>query len=307
VSGSYAPGDIYLFKGLGKGAFAEREKLATSNGESARAGLASSVAVADWDRDGRLDLIVGNIQGEVWWVRNESHDGKLVFGATKERLKAGNQPIATEGDAGPLVADWDGDGIADLLVGSSDGSVTFFKASGASGPPTLAPGVKLIAPLGEKEQETLRSGLDAQTGELVPPPLERSRIRSKVAVYDWNGDGKLDLLVGDFVSITGPDPILTAEQLQQRDVLQKQYEETSQAMSRFGQEATQRAKQELGIVNEWESSDAQQRVFNREMEILHADGPYRDAQKQSTDIWQRLSAFKPKYAAHGFVWVYLRK
>ena len=306
TSGSYAPGDISLFKGLGNGAFAAREKLLDINGKPARAGLASSVALADWDRDGKLDLIVGNIRGEVSWLRNESKDGKLAFGA-KQPLNAGDQPIQHYGDAGPLVADWDGDGIADLLVGFGDGAVIFYKASGTTGAPALAPGVTLIAPLEEMAHDDARVALDPKTGDLALPNVARSQQRTKLAVYDWNGDGKLDLLVGDFVGTTGPEPVLTAEQTKQRDDLEKQFEAASREVSNAIQAATDRAKKELGIENEWRNSDAQERVFNRETEILHEDSRYRELSKQEADIWKKLSELKPKHGTHGFVWVYLRK
>ena len=34
-------------------------------------GTASSVQVVDWDKDGDFDLLVGNIDGDVWLVENE--------------------------------------------------------------------------------------------------------------------------------------------------------------------------------------------------------------------------------------------
>ena len=80
-------------------------------------------------------MIVGNIQGEVWLVPNESHDGQLVFGA-KQALRAGGKPIHVEGDAGPLVADWDGDGVPDLLVGQfGEGKLRIYKNVGTASAP----------------------------------------------------------------------------------------------------------------------------------------------------------------------------
>lgn len=316
VSGSYAPGDIYLFKGLSKQGFAVREKLTSSDGQPARAGLASSVAVADWDRDGKLDLVVGNIQGEVWFLPNVSNgavskdgmakDRHLAFGAGQP-VKAAGQPVKSDGDAGPLVVDWDGDGIADLIVGTNDGSVTFFKAGGTSGPPELAAGVTLIPALKDAWLEPLHAALDPKTGEVVLPPLARSLLRSKPAAFDWNGDGKLDLLVGDFVSAFGPEPELGAEQKQEKVELDRQHGEMTRRIADVIRAATERARKELGIKNEWESSDSQQKVFEKETEILREDARYRELSKESADIQEKLAALRAKYVTHGFVWVYLRK
>jgi hypothetical protein len=306
VSGSYAPGDILFFKGSAQGTFAPAEKLRGKDGGPAHAGLASSVAITDWDRDGKLDLIVGNIWGEVALLRNESNGGKLVFGAP-QRLIAGGEKVKVDGDAGPIVVDWDGDGIPDLLVGASDGSVTFFKASGTTGAPTLGAGVKLIEPLSEKQREELRVPLDAKSGEMAVPGFDRSQMRTKVAVYDWNGDGKLDLVVGDVVNLRGPDPELSPEQEQEKGKLEQAESELSREVQKIRQSAHDRARTELGIKDEWSSTDAQQRVFNRENEILRADAHYMELSKRSSENWLKMKPFQPKFGVHGFVWVYLRK
>src|SRR5439155_23585057 len=90
-------------------------------------GCASSVAVADWNGDGLLDLIVGDIQGHVSVYLNQGTKQQYAFGKPT-RLKANGKEIAVpQGDAGPCVADWDGDGLADLIVGCGDGSVIFYR------------------------------------------------------------------------------------------------------------------------------------------------------------------------------------
>ncbi|MHC4342758.1 MAG: FG-GAP repeat domain-containing protein [Planctomycetota bacterium] len=60
------------------------------------------------------------------------------------RIEAGGRPIDTEvGHAAPLVADFDGDGIRDLLVGQFGGGILWiFRNEGTNIRPKLAAGVK---------------------------------------------------------------------------------------------------------------------------------------------------------------------
>jgi hypothetical protein len=60
------------------------------------------------------------------------------------RLEAAGKPIDTEiGHAAPLVCDFDGDGIQDLLVGQfGDGQLWIYHNEGTNAKPKLAAGVK---------------------------------------------------------------------------------------------------------------------------------------------------------------------
>ena len=60
------------------------------------------------------------------------------------RIEAAGKPIdTTEGHAHPLVADFDGDGVQDLLVGQFGGGVLWiYRNDGTNAQPKLAAGVK---------------------------------------------------------------------------------------------------------------------------------------------------------------------
>jgi hypothetical protein len=64
--------------------------------------------------------------------------------APPTRLEAAGKPIDTEvGHAGPFVGDFDGDGVADLLVGQFGGGILrIYRNEAKSGPPKLVAGVK---------------------------------------------------------------------------------------------------------------------------------------------------------------------
>src|SRR5262249_45321949 len=132
-------------------------------------GCASAVHATDWDGDGDLDLIVGDIQGDVQLIPNEGSAKAYAFGKPRplkldpasarpagslftevKRLVSGRREagdaVHVEGDAGPFAADWDGDGDLDLLVGSGDGSVVLFRNIGSPKAPKLAAAEQLVPP-----------------------------------------------------------------------------------------------------------------------------------------------------------------
>ncbi len=84
--------------------------------------------VADWDRDGRKDLLVGYDNGEIYVFLNTGTDDAPVFtGGTR-------LPITVNSEAAPFVVDWDNDGFPDLLIGENQGQVLL-----AQGGPPPAP------------------------------------------------------------------------------------------------------------------------------------------------------------------------
>jgi hypothetical protein len=87
----------------------------------------------------------------------------------------------------PSVADWDGDGAHDLIVGNSEGRVLFFKNFGTD----RAPRFGLGEPLGA-------GGLPihVQPGYYgIQGPFENRWGYACPTVHDWNGDGLPDLLL----------------------------------------------------------------------------------------------------------------
>src|SRR5262249_17623278 len=126
--------------------------------------------------------------------------------------------VHVEGDAGPFAADWDGDGDLDLLVGAGDGSVSLFRNVGSSKSPKLVRAEVLVPP-----------GETAFRGNV--PKTPRRGIRSKVCAADWNGDGKLDLLVGDFATQAPVLPDPTPEQKTKQAALRKELQDVQRRYS----------------------------------------------------------------------------
>jgi hypothetical protein len=109
--------------------------------------------------------------------------------------------------------------------------------------------------------------------------------RCKPHVCDWNGDGTLDLLVGDFASMTGPEPKLTDAQKAKKAELEKEMSANSEAICKLIDKCDNDLDKLVG-------KDKQQ---------------WDAAQNRSSEIWQALQPLQAESTMGGFVWVYLRK
>lgn len=259
-------------------------------------GCASAVHAVDWDGDGDLDLPVGDIHGDGQFISNEGTTKAYAFGKPRAlrldgpstradgnvleaigRIVSGRggdlSAVHVEGDAGPYAADWDGDGDLDLLVGSSDGSVSLFRNVGSARSPKLV-GAEVLVPPGET----------AFGGNV--PKTPRRGIRSKVCAADWNGDGKLDLLVGDFATqapdLLEPTPEQKTKQVALRKELQDVQRRYSEKVQKVLGPDRAKTKQESDKVNE-------------ELQEIRAK-------------MQELNAQLPAESEyHGWIWLFLRK
>ena len=194
-------------------------RLTQSCGKPLAMDLEMIVPVAfDWDRDGDLDMIVGDEDGRVAFVENvglerQRKDAPLcpVFAAPRyfqqeaDTLKCG--ALAT-----PFAIDWDNDGDTDILSGNTAGYIEFFE--NLSGPKVANP--KWAAPqrlLADNEQFRIMAGPNGS----IQGPAEAKWGYTTLNVADWDGDNFPDLLVNSiwgkviwFKSIgtrTAPKPI----------------------------------------------------------------------------------------------------
>ena len=80
LTGSW-PGELYLFRRADDGTFGASEKLTNAEGDEIDLGSASTVFAADWDSDSDLDLLVGDIRGNVWLVTNNGTNQEPAYGS----------------------------------------------------------------------------------------------------------------------------------------------------------------------------------------------------------------------------------
>src|SRR5262249_29870144 len=133
-------------------------------------------------------------------VPNEGTRTKAEYGKAV-KLEADGKPINVGNDSHPVAADWDKDGLLDLVVGTGAGSVLWYRNVGGKDAPKLAAPVTLVPEIVREDNSWTKPPKEGQWG-----------MRAKICVTDWNNDGWPDLLVGDFTSWSGPEPKLTDEQ-----------------------------------------------------------------------------------------------
>lgn len=127
-------------------------------------------APVDFNSDGLMDLIVGNSAGEIYLFRNSSGVSCNAVMDAYEAIQADGTAMQVSGEASPAVADIDGDGLFDLLIGSSDGEIRYFHNSGTPAIPLFDAPISLFP---------------ARAYAVQP------------AVADFNADGHPDLYVNN--------------------------------------------------------------------------------------------------------------
>lgn len=157
----------------------------------------TTFTVADWDGDGRLDIVLNSILGEVVWLRNEGTRTaprlaspvpiEVEWNGEQPRLAWGwwtpsGRALLTQWRTTPVVHDVTGDGLPDLVMLDHEGYLALFERAVVDGRRVLRhPQRRFVdetgAPLRLNDRMAGGSG------------------RRKIAVADWNGDGRFDLLV----------------------------------------------------------------------------------------------------------------
>ncbi len=166
--------------------------------QEARWGYTSPV-VTDWDGDGDLDLLVGCVTGEIYFYENIGTRVHPLLASPKKltidwgerepvfprglRYKPDANVLVTQWRCRPLVMDWNGDGLPDLISIDETGLLALYpryrRSDGSLG---LKPA---DYPFVDEQGNPLRF-----CGETKPG--RNGRI--VFDMVDWDGDGNLDII-----------------------------------------------------------------------------------------------------------------
>ena len=169
-------------------------------------GALSTPVGVDWDADGDDDIICGNTAGEIAFIENL--DGKmppkwaapklLAAGGETIRIMAGpNGSIqgpaeAKWGYTTQTVADWDHDGLLDIVVNSIWGKVIWYRNIGTKTEPRLAAAKPVqVAWKGGQAPKPAWNWWDPRGNNLV------TQWRTTPVAVDWTRDGLVDLVMLD--------------------------------------------------------------------------------------------------------------
>ena len=139
-------------------------------------GSRATASFLDWGNDGRDDLVTGGLDGRIHLFVNQGSNASPDFVSESFALANGSNLAVPSGRSSPVVADWTGDGLKDILTGNTAGQLLLYANTGTDAAPSFA-------------------GHEYLTADGVAIDLPGSP-RSRPSACDWTSDGLPDVLVG---------------------------------------------------------------------------------------------------------------
>jgi hypothetical protein len=161
-------------------------------GSTTTGAIETRIDVTDWDGDGLFDLVAGNLRGGMAVYKNLGSPTNPTFGTSKLLTTTDGKPIDVGWNATPLVVDFDGDGVDDIVTGGQLNRIAWFKNVGTN----------------QLRQFQYQGLVHNSAGQVLALPTtpnpERPTITTEyypvMDMVDLNGDGRRDLIAGGYIT-----------------------------------------------------------------------------------------------------------
>lgn len=238
---------------------------------------------ADLNGDGHLDLVVGNAAGTFFLFQGKG-DGK--FEPKSQQLMADGDSLTVSDKSDPCVVDWDNDGDLDIVSGAGQGGVYV----------SINDGDKKEAKFKQFEELVAPTDWHSNVSKFGDDHIKGPSGSTRVCVEDVNGDGALDLLVGDSVTLTYPaDGLKESEVKEKLAAWQEKMNELEEEMRPLQEKLFE--KFEALEKGEGEDYEALQEELEKELNASY--------EKMEPLYEERSEIVREEMT--GFVWVYYRK
>ncbi|MHC4840055.1 MAG: FG-GAP repeat domain-containing protein, partial [Planctomycetota bacterium] len=300
-------GSFWLLEGQKDGTFKKPIELKGTDGkllqvhakmDEKRTNLTENICTrpfaVDWNGDGKLDIISGNFKGNFFLFIGEG-EGKFQPTATKLTSEDGVELKVNGVHSDPFVIDWDKDGDLDLLAVGSAGEIVWAENT-AEITDEKVTGAEAQAPVLSGFKTILKAV--AENG-----PAGSTRMH----IADVNGDGKLDILVGDKFSSGGvARSDLSEDEKAAFEKAQTEYTAASTKYREIYNEYRAAFQKEVDAAEEPMSREDQNNLWKEKYsKKVNEDEALLECRAKMNELRAVIAKGKTPYVRGGRVWLYV--